>query len=106
MRETKARELVRKRANGRCEVCGGNGYQYSHRRRRSVPDHRWCPCNGLLACATCHVRMHQGPKTARTVGWHVSIFDEPAQVPVLLFGGRYWLLDCTGNATEVMDSPA
>lgn len=99
MKETRARELVRKRANGRCEVCGGRGYEYSHRRRRSIREHSWCPCNGLLACRTCHARMHEGPVEAQVVGWHVSIYEEPATVPVLLAGGRYWLLDCEGGAT-------
>lgn len=99
MKETRARELVRKRANGRCEVCGGPGMEFSHRRRRSVREHRFCPCNALLACQSDHRRMHASPEEARSYGWHVSIYEEPATVPVLLAGGRYWLLDCEGGAT-------
>ena len=103
MTEAEAREIVRKRANGRCEVCGGRGSEYSHRQRRSIQANRWDPANALLACRSCHARMHNSPQEARTVGWHVSIYEEPAQVPVLLSDGHYWLLDHEGGATEVVD---
>jgi hypothetical protein len=102
MRETQARKLVRERARGRCEVCGGNGYQWSHRRTRSIRDeHTWCPCNGLLACSTCHMKMHMNPEWARERGLHVSSFvDEPGTVPVMLRSFQ-WRLHCDGSFSPV-----
>lgn len=102
--ERDARLLVRRRANNSCEVCGGPGYQFSHRRTRSVRDeHQWCPCNGLLACQTCHSVMHRNPENARAWGHHVSSFvDLPGEVPVHLLG-RWWMVRCDGSYSWAPD---
>lgn len=97
MSETTARKLVRERAKGRCEVCGGPGYEYSHRRRRNIRGHAWCPCNGVLSCRTCHAKMHAHPERARELGLHVSAFEEsPSEVPVTLLVGEVRLF-CDGT---------
>jgi ribosomal protein L37AE/L43A len=93
-----AREVVVTRAHHLCEVCGGMGYEYSHRQTKAVhAGHQWCPCNGLWSCRSCHGRMHAGPAKAREDGHHVSRFEKvPAVIPVLLSVG-WAILDCDGG---------
>jgi hypothetical protein len=100
-----ARTIVIGRANGRCEVCGGPGYEYSHRRTRSVGGlHQHCPCNGVWSCRTCHTKMHAGPEAAREKGLHVSRYVEvPAFVPVRFITG-WWMLRCDGTGEFLPDS--
>lgn len=97
-----ARNTVAMRAHHLCEVCGGRGQEFSHRRTRAVrDDHLWCPCNALLSCHTCHATMHAGPVEARRVGQHVSRYiAEPATVPVQLSVG-WAMLDCDGGGRVV-----
>lgn len=98
MRETRARELVRERSRGRCEGCGGQATDYSHRRSVAVADdHQWCPCNALHLCRTCHRWAHDNPEKARLRGWHVSRYtDRPALVPTTTISGWH-TLDCEGS---------
>lgn len=105
-----AREVVYRRSRGRCEVCGGVGSEFSHRRTRAVRGkHQNSPENALWACRTCHARMHRNPEVARANGWHVSRYvDEPGTVPVWLPPRRGWfLLGCDGSMTRtvVPDDP-
>lgn len=98
-----ARGMVFGRSLYRCEVCGGVGREYSHRRTRAVGgEHQHCPCNALLACSADHRRMHDGPEVARRLGWHVSRYvDEPGTVPVWLPPrGGWFLLGCDGSMTR------
>lgn len=97
-----AREAVTLRAHRRCEVCGGGGQEFSHRRTRAVrDDHKWCPCNGIFSCRTCHSQMHAGPLTARYDGLHVSRFEAlPGIIPVRLSVG-WAILDCEGGGRVI-----
>lgn len=99
-----ARMLVTMRAHHLCEVCGGRGYEYSHRQTRGVQAHRWCPCNAVWSCRTCHAGMHDSPVTARSQGLHVSQFaPEPSAIPVHLSVG-WCLLYCDGGGDVLEDS--
>lgn len=100
-----AREALLRRAGRQCEVCGGVGRDYSHRRTRSVKDaHQWCPCNAVWACRTCHDAMHAAPAQARERGHHVSRYvEEPATIPVRL-RGRWFVLLCDGTKIPVADT--
>lgn len=105
-----SRGYVYGRSGYRCEVCGGVGREYSHRRTRAVGgEHQHCPCNALLACSADHRRMHSSPVAARANGWHVSRYvDEPGSVPVWLPPrGGWFLLGCDGSMTrtEAPDDP-
>ena len=102
MRETAAREALRKRSRGRCEGCGGTATDYSHRRTVAVPDdHQWCPCNALHLCRTCHSWAHHNPGKARLRGWHVSRYTErPGHVPACTIQG-WFTLDCEGSGRYV-----
>ena len=102
MRETNARELLHQRSRGRCEGCGGNATDYSHRRTVAVGGkHQWCPCNALHLCRTCHRWAHQNPDQARRRGWHVSRYtDEPGTVPALTIAGTF-TLDCEGGGSHL-----
>lgn len=100
--EVWAREAVAIRSHRRCEVCGGGGQDYSHRRTSAVHDsHQWCPCNALMACRPCHAKMHASPAVARRDGLHVSRYvKEPGTVPALLSVG-WAILDCDGGGQVI-----
>lgn len=91
---TAAREVVYRRSRGRCEVCGGVGSEFSHRRTRAVRgEHAHAAENALWACRTCHDRMHRNPEVARANGWHVSRYvEDPGTVPVWLPPRSGWFL--------------
>ena len=93
-----ARRIVFARAKNRCEVCGGPGQEFSHRRSKGVRDkYTDTPENGLCACRTCHAEMHANPEQARRLGHHVSRYTVyPGDVPVYLKGG-WWLLASDGT---------
>lgn len=100
-RETlqQVRDIVIRRARGRCEVCGGPGQEFSHRRTKSVHgEHRHHACNGIWSCRRCHADMHDHPERARRLGHHVSRYKEPWSEPVFLKGG-WWLLHCDGTVS-------
>lgn len=100
--EVDARRLVGQRSNRGCETCGGNGYEFSHRRTRAIrDDHLWCPCNGTLSCHTCHEWLHRHPDDAKVLGLMVSRYvDEPGTVPARLKTG-WVLLHCDGSVTPL-----
>lgn len=95
-KETK--ETIKRRSGDACEVCGGAGYEMSHRRSRRVTDpHTHCPCNILWTCRTCHSRMHDNPDGAYLMGHHASQWiPVPSTVPARLLGS-WWLLTCDGT---------
>jgi 5-methylcytosine-specific restriction endonuclease McrA len=53
-RDDEVRPLVRERAKGRCEVCGGPGNQVMHAIKRDDEDYRWDLSNLFYGCDACH----------------------------------------------------
>lgn len=109
----KVKELVAKRAGGRCEMCGNpvsyGYYSYHHRRTRGMGGSKDPATNQasnlLLLCGTgttlCHGWITEFPKKAKAEenGWVVSRWAKPALVPVLVFSHapHKVLLDDDGN---------
>jgi hypothetical protein len=106
------RNLVYRRAGGRCEIgllCGArmlprDGWQFSHRVRRSEGLHG--PQNGLVACRFCHAAITSASgdqyRQALDNGWLVYTWPgQPQDVPVLLPDGRTVLLTVDGTYLEV-----
>lgn len=93
-----SRELVKRRAMGRCLRCGGPGSEWHHRRSRSVRDsHRHCPCNGAWLCSTCHKWVHAHPFEAKAEGFIVSKYvSEPGSIRLTAHFGDLFL-DCLGK---------
>lgn len=98
--ESRGREIVYNRAQGRCEACGSNnGSDWAHRKARSQMG-GWEPSNGLLLCRSCHSWCHANPTLARERGLIVKGSRDPLEVParlMTLFGPRYCLLDNFGG---------
>lgn len=101
-----SRELVKRRAMGRCLRCGGPGAEWHHRRSRSVRDsHRHCPCNGVWLCGTCHRWVHAHPFEAKADGLIVSKqVGEPGSVVVTAHFGDLFL-ECDGKFNYKSDNP-
>lgn len=99
--EKRARQLVKARSGGRCEVgCHEPASDWSHRVARSQGG-PWCPSNGVALCAGHHRWLHANPAAARDqLGWRLRSTDKPAEMPVLLAGG-WVLLDEDGGWTQV-----
>lgn len=104
-----ANMLLFARSRGRCERCGERvGTQPGelraerhHRQRRRDGGDRLA--NLLLLCARCHRRITDRPESetrARERGYIVSALgvEDPAAVPVLLWGDTWVLLDDGGQA--------
>lgn len=103
--EESARRVVSERAHGRCEVCGQQGSDWAHRRAKGQGG-AWRAANGLLQCRPCHAWCEAQPALADAGGWRlVHRDDDPAAVPVWLFGGPYprgWhTLDDDGSVAYV-----
>ena len=58
-RYTEWRQLVRKRAKGRCQLCGSKRQCQAHHiiRYADSPALRFSPANGCLLCRKCHTRV-------------------------------------------------
>lgn len=102
----RTREKVYARANGVCEVCGkyAPGADIHHRlakgmggtSNKRIHD----PSNLLAVCgwgntSGCHGDIHGTADYAKAMGWIVSRFTphSPAEVPVRLWDGMFWLDD-------------
>lgn len=104
--EEMAREYLRSRSRGVCEICGAaRATELSHRQTRAVSG--FCPCNAMHLCHLCHAdRVHAQPKMAMLYGWVVSrhLADgarlEPVWLPVL---DRWLRLDCFGGVHNAVD---
>jgi hypothetical protein len=70
--ESRAKRIVRERAEGRCEMgCGMPGHDWSHRRSRAQGG-PWHPANGALACRRCHRACEvDAPILADLGGWRI-----------------------------------
>jgi len=106
--EKKARQLVRERSGGICEVCGSaRATNFQHRKNRSQGG-AWSAANGLDVCGSgttgCHGYMHAHPAESYERGWSVRSGEDPAEVPVQTALGLV-LLDDEGGWMAV-DEPA
>lgn len=87
------RELVRRRAGDRCEVCWytTDGLQFHHRRPRGMGSSRKpetsSASNCLLVCRDCHAMIESQRTVARERGWLLRQRQTPNRVPV------WWNLD-------------
>jgi hypothetical protein len=86
------RRLVKARAQGRCERCGGPGSEVHHRQRRREGGHGIE--NLVLLCAIDHRWAHANPEDARREGYIVSTSLSRwtiADIPIFQFGRAVYL---------------
>ena len=93
------RDLVRKRAGGRCELCGMSlpvGH-FHHRRPRAMGGTKRIEASGAANCLLLHSRCHADIESSReralANGWLVRQSDIPASVPAKLWRGLTLLSD-------------
>lgn len=99
--ERVAREVVRHRSGGVCEVCGAaRATDWHHRKNRSQGG-RWCPANGMDLCRGCHHEITVNPEWAYAQGYMVRSTVDPAAMPALYRGCLAWLLP--GGDVEPVD---
>lgn len=88
-----ARDLLRARSMGFCEIDGKNeATDWHHRMNRSVLG-KWDASNGLHLCRLCHTTVTETKPEWFANGWCVKSWDNPADIPVLLFDGWALLAD-------------
>ena len=97
---TRTRDIIRKRSNGRCELCGMplNIYgQIHHRRPRGMGGTKRMDsasaANGLYVHQKCHEKIESNRAHALEMGWLMHQTDDPVQVPVRLWLGWRLLRD-------------
>jgi 5-methylcytosine-specific restriction protein A len=84
-KETK--EIIKNRANERCEICGSYAIaqQIHHRRPRGMGGSKdplcGSPANGVLVHPWCHASIEQNRTQAIEKGWLVSQGHDPSFVP-------------------------
>lgn len=93
-----------------CELCfceRATNYQHRKNKSQCAKAEMWVPSNGLDVCGSgttgCHGWIHANPGEAQRLGWSVSAYAEPSEVPVLLRQFGWVLLDDLGGwsyATE------
>lgn len=96
------RPLLRERAGGVCEKCGGalgRGGDAHHRLKRSGPE-RDVLSNLVMVCRGCHSWVHANPSQAREDGWILTSKQAPADVPVRFAQGLV-RLDDEGGVTPL-----
>lgn len=84
------RQLVLDRAENLCERCGKAGEQIHHRLPRgaggtSDPEIN-SPSNLIVLCSTCHAWIESNRSASYDLGLLVRRGQNPADVPVFLFG--------------------
>jgi hypothetical protein len=100
------RELVFIRANGYCEICGfDQPTQIHHRRARGAGGTRRVSTNtasnALAVSLECHALAESRRELAYSRGWLVHQQHNPAEVPVMINGSEWVLLDDHGYTTAV-----
>ena len=100
------RDLVYRRANGYCEICGFNQpTQLHHRRPRGAGGTRRIssnlPANALAVCTECHQMAESNRELAYTRGWLVHQSHDPSETPVMVNGSVWVRLDDRGNQWAV-----
>jgi hypothetical protein len=93
------RALVRRRANGCCELCGdhlGPDWHAHHRQLRSRGG-KDTAVNLVALCSFDHRKVHSHPAWSSEMGWMVSAYDDPATVAVAVLGRTWRLLTPDGT---------
>ena len=102
----KAKELVRQRSQGCCELCGTRASepQYHHRRPRGMGGTRrkesGDTANALFLHFKCHERIERNRTEALDRGWLIRQSDEPTIVPVFRIG-EWVVLNNDGTYTVI-----
>lgn len=96
--------LVDQRASGHCEarisgLCVGSGQHYHHRKLRSRGGAD-SAANLVHICHQCHTFIHSsaGAVQAKSQGWLVPSYSDPAEAALLRYGVRVLLDDEGGIA--------
>src|SRR4051812_46743665 len=64
----KCMKVVRARAGGKCEVCGGVGVDGHEKLMRSQGGSITDPANVILVCRDCHSQIHASPERSYASG--------------------------------------
>lgn len=110
--EQRARQVVRERSAGRCEldvrnVCTGRATSWSHRQSRARRG-LWTPANGIDACGSgttgCHGWVENHPTWAEAAGLSLpSWVTDPERVPAYVswhgLARAWWHLNLDGTLT-------
>lgn len=103
--DRRTRELVKRRANYRCEVCAGPGQHIHHRQPRKMGgttrQHINRASNLLLLCVQCHAHVEAHRADAYRLGLLVKEPQLPAEVSALLLLHGRVLLDDAGGITPM-----
>lgn len=92
MNEQKAREVVKARSEGRCEVCWRAPATDMHHRKNRSQGGECAPENLLHLCHEHHMWITVNPKRAHEQGWTVASHEDPATTPVWVAGHEFvWL---------------
>lgn len=95
--EKLARRIVAQRSGSICEGCGCHrATEWQHRQRRSQQG-LWSAANGMHVCRYTHQWITEHPQDAAGLGWHVWSWQNPAEVPIKLFGRGWCLIDDAGG---------
>lgn len=104
MNEQQCTSLVYARAGGRCERCGGIVGLSRHHRKKRGQGGEWDPTNIVVVCGDgvtrCHGWIEANPAAAEVDGYHVRPWDDPAERPVKLADGEWYLLRPDGEVKE------
>lgn len=98
------KRLVRERTGMVCDRCGVRAPRphYHHRRPRGMGGSSSAasglPSNALLLHPSCHEWIERNRSYAKSMGWIVSSWDIPNEVPVFLHG-EWALLTDDGSVT-------
>lgn len=101
------RQLIRQRADDRCERCGQRfGTQAHHRRPRGAGGSRRedtnTASNSGWMCSECHLWVESHRTEALNEGWLVRQHHTPVDIPVN-YRGQPVFLDDTGGLQPVED---
>ena len=103
----KTRDVIRSRAQDRCELCGVRvqGAQIHHRQARGMGGSKDAEArsaaNGLYLHDRCHERIERNRTEAYEKGWLVHKWEKSEDKPVLMWDG-WKLLAADGSLTAVV----
>lgn len=106
MNEKRARQALRARSGGVCEMCGSRPATDAHHRKNRSQGGLWSPENLLHLCHQHHMHVTTHPAIARENGWSVSAYRDPAVEPVWLAGRGWSVLRPDGAITSCGEGAA